>query len=181
MEIVTYLSRMLVMSVRARGLFRISAIVSIGLQLMPSLFVAYTGVSSAETNPAPEIYRLKDGEDVWKVSGSLNMTPHELRKYNSDKTPQEFSNISSGDVIYLPGGSNRKVEKETIDKGEYTLASNLSQAANLSTAGSDAQKNMAIGLLSSTATNEVQGWLNQFGTTRIQMNLDKNLTLDGSS
>lgn len=68
-------------------------------------------------------------------------------------------------------------------KEDEQVAQWLTQAGQIANSNhsTDAAKNLAIGSMNQVANSSVENWLNQFGHARIQMNVDEQMHLQGSS
>ncbi|EOG2477060.1 TPA: inverse autotransporter beta domain-containing protein, partial [Serratia marcescens] len=124
-----------------------------------------------------------------------NMTPDALRKLNQFRTfARGWENLRTGDELDVPvaplppvlweGKGNRKDKEEGAhDGGAYKVAGLASQAGGLlaSRDRSEAAASMARGVATGAVGGEVQQWLSQFGTARVQLDADKKLSLKNSS
>ncbi|CAM4152485.1 Ig-like domain-containing protein [Serratia silvae] len=136
--------------------------------------------------PETKVYILKAGESVTTVASKFNMTVDGLRKLNF---AQGFDRLQPGDELYVPLAPLPAVKWDDIAKEpqqdnaqQQKLAGFASQAGSTfaTQSGSDAATSMALGMFSGEVGNHIQQWLSQFGTARVQLDVDKNITLKNS-
>ncbi|WON76119.1 Ig-like domain-containing protein [Serratia sp. UGAL515B_01] len=72
--------------------------------------------------------------------------------------------------------------KRTASRGEQATATAASRLANVLTSNDATQsaENLARGVATSKGNEAVQEWLNQFGSAKVQLDLDNDLALNGS-
>ncbi|MBD2811408.1 inverse autotransporter beta domain-containing protein [Xenorhabdus sp. Vera] len=114
-----------------------------------------------------EIYIKKENK-----IGSINRQP--------DKDNERRSDIKNNKVDIVEGNNN-----SSELNAQYIIAKNI-QAAGIVLSSSPSQlteqaASYALGKLNSTVSSEVQKWLSQFGTARINFSLDKKGKLDNGS
>ncbi|HFO2535014.1 TPA: YrIlm family inverse autotransporter adhesin, partial [Yersinia enterocolitica] len=152
--------------------------------------IAATPISKATlVNIPTESYILAAGENVNIVAKRNGMTVDELKRINIYRTfSKPFNKLASGDEIEIP----RKTSPFSIDNQknkntdiplENNLAGYAQTGATVLSTGNAAKS--AEQLARSAANNEfnssAQQWLSQFGTARVQMNLNDDFKLDGSA
>ncbi|MGP2408196.1 YrIlm family inverse autotransporter adhesin [Yersinia sp. 2553 StPb PI] len=144
---------------------------------------ATTTLSYSSTEP----YVLGLGENVNIVAKKYGITVDELKKINVYRTfSRPFTVLTTGDEIDVP----RKVSPFSIDnnKGdtfsvENTLAGHAVAGATALSNGDTAKsgERMVRSAASNEFNNSAQQWLSQFGTARVQLNVNDDLHLDGSA
>ncbi|MCB5320256.1 inverse autotransporter beta domain-containing protein, partial [Yersinia massiliensis] len=176
--------------------FRVIAWVNILFQLLFPLSLSFTPAIAATpiskatlVNIPTESYILAAGENVNIVAKRNGMTVDELKRINIYRTfSKPFNKLASGDEIEIP----RKTSPFSIDNQknkntdiplENNLAGYAQTGATVLSTGNAAKS--AEQLARSAANNEfnssAQQWLSQFGTARVQMNLNDDFKLDGSA
>ncbi|WP_176555180.1 inverse autotransporter beta domain-containing protein, partial [Serratia marcescens] len=144
---------------------------------------------------ATRSYVLKDGESVDSVAARYNMTPEALHKLNQFRTfANGWGHLRAGDELDVPTAPLPKVVWEGDKKSsphatptsdnaaDHRVASWASQAGGLlaNKPNGDALAAQARGMATGAAGSEVQQWLSQFGTARVQLEADKNFSLKNS-
>ncbi|MGH1500475.1 YrIlm family inverse autotransporter adhesin [Yersinia proxima] len=170
--------------------------VNILFQLLFPLSLSFTPViAAAQTskgkiiNVTTEPYILNTNENIEIIAKRYGLTVDELKKINNYRTfSKPFSSLTTGDEIDVP----RKVSPFSIDNQknsntdislENKLASHAQTGATALATGNAAKsgERMIRSAANNEFNNQVQGWLGQFGTARVQMNLNDDLKLDGSA
>ncbi|WP_320407095.1 YrIlm family inverse autotransporter adhesin [Yersinia proxima] len=170
--------------------------VNILFQLLFPLSLSFTPViAAAQTskgkiiNVTTEPYILNTNENIEIIAKRYGLTVDELKKINNYRTfSKPFSSLTTGDEIDIP----RKVSPFSIDNQknsntdislENKLASHAQTGATALATGNAAKsgERMIRSAANNEFNNQVQGWLGQFGTARVQMNLNDDLKLDGSA
>ncbi|WP_227734688.1 YrIlm family inverse autotransporter adhesin, partial [Yersinia proxima] len=170
--------------------------VNILFQLLFPLSLSFTPViAAAQTSKATiinvttEPYILNTNENIEIIAKRYGLTVDELKKINNYRTfSKPFSSLTTGDEIDVP----RKVSPFSIDNQknsntdislENKLASHAQTGATALATGNAAKsgERMIRSAANNEFNNQVQGWLGQFGTARVQMNLNDDLKLDGSA
>lgn len=82
-------------------------------------------------------------------------------------------------VTVFPAHAAPETAKETAVSMPYSQE--LSTLASSTTSGTDGAKSAATGMATSAAASSVQQWLSQFGTARVQLNVDDNGNWDDSA
>ncbi|MCK6880134.1 inverse autotransporter beta domain-containing protein [Enterobacter bugandensis] len=120
------------------------------------------------------------------------MTPEELYKFNQFRTfAHGFEHLQAGDELDVPLTPLPQVKwDEPVNPGTEKnaeqqiqgMAGLASQAGNFlsSRPDGDAAAAMLRGTASGAVSNELQQWLGQFGTARVQLDTDKNFSLKNS-
>ncbi|EKN5096057.1 inverse autotransporter beta domain-containing protein, partial [Yersinia enterocolitica] len=132
-------------------------------------------------------YTLKSGETVNVVARRHGLTVSQLKRINQFRTfSRPFSALQTGTEIDVPDKNVRSktslLFKSASTDPEQQVAKTASQVGNMLNAedtASAAQRQIRS-LAVATANKEVQDWLNGFGTTRVQGNLDDRGRLEGS-
>ncbi|CAX57084.1 inverse autotransporter beta domain-containing protein [Erwinia pyrifoliae] len=143
------------------------------------------------------IYVLSPGETSASVAKKFRITPKALRKLNVLRTfAHGFDNLQPGDELDVPAvmpdgkpDSPAKTGDEQAatpplkdDEGAMKMADMASRAGTLlsNSPDGDAALSMARGQISAVASGQVQQWLNQFGTARVQLEADEHFSLKNS-
>lgn len=132
-------------------------------------------------------YVLRSGESANSVAYKFGLTVQELNKLNQFRTfSHGFMSIKAGDEIDVPTTpvqSPKRLTAGDIENETYHLAVIASQAGNFLShdPSGDAAKSLALNTATARANQEVQNWLNKFGTTRVQLNIDNKFSLKDSS
>ncbi|WP_353739756.1 YrIlm family inverse autotransporter adhesin [Yersinia intermedia] len=144
---------------------------------------AATTLSYSSSEP----YVLSLGETVDIVAKKYGISVDELKKINIYRTfSRPFAALTTGDEIDVP----RKVSPFSIDNNKGNTFSVENKLAGHAVAGATALANGDSAksgelLLRSAASNELkssaQQWLSQFGTARVQLNVNNDFHLDGSA
>ncbi|WP_160126118.1 inverse autotransporter beta domain-containing protein, partial [Serratia sp. Z4] len=178
------------------------------MQFALPISVAFTPIMAARAAQSPFMaagpevaslatlpYVLKDGESVDSVAARYNMTPEALRKLNQFRTfANGWGHLRAGDELDVPTAPLPKVVWEGDKKSsphatpksdnaaDHRVASWASQAGGLlaNKPNGDALAAQARGMATGAAGSEVQQWLSQFGTARVQLEADKNFSLKNS-
>ncbi|WP_207214247.1 inverse autotransporter beta domain-containing protein, partial [Serratia liquefaciens] len=178
------------------------------MQFALPISVAFTPIMAARAAQSPFMaagpeaaslatlpYVLKDGESVDNVAARYNMTPEALRKLNQFRTfANGWGHLRAGDELDVPTAPLPKVVWEDDKKpsphatstsdnaADHRVASWASQAGGLlaNKPNGDALTAQARGMATGAAGSEVQQWLSQFGTARVQLEADKNFSLKNS-
>ncbi|EKN4774952.1 inverse autotransporter beta domain-containing protein, partial [Yersinia enterocolitica] len=144
---------------------------------------AATTLSYSSSEP----YVLGLGETVDTVAKKHGITVDELKKINIYRTfSRPFTTLTTGDEIDVP----RKASPFSIDNNKGNAVSVENKLAGHAVAGATALSNSdsvksGERMLRSAASNELnnsaQQWLSQFGTARVQLNINDDFHLDGSA
>ncbi|CNF70240.1 invasin [Yersinia bercovieri] len=132
-------------------------------------------------------YVLKPGETVDMVAKQHNLTLVQLKKINQLRTfSKPFAKLQAGDELEIPQArSNLGLAPEnTALTDTQTTERNLAKAATTSAqmlnSGDKAAARQLRGLAVGNANQAANSWLNNFGTARLQANVDDHGDLDGS-
>ncbi|PVZ78039.1 hypothetical protein C9426_35210, partial [Serratia sp. S1B] len=171
---------------------RIIAWINILVQSLFPLSLSFTpaiaAVSSARpraTSMATEAYTLGVGESVATVAKKYGISVDELKTLNRYRTfSKPFTVLTTGDEIDVP----RKVSPFAVDSQQSDLTGNklagYAMSGGTALASGNTTKS-AEQMVRSAASNELndsaQQWLSQFGTARVQLNVNERAHLDGSS
>ncbi|WP_313905116.1 YrIlm family inverse autotransporter adhesin [Yersinia wautersii] len=144
---------------------------------------ADTIVSYSSTEP----YVLGSDETVAMVAKKYGITVDELKKINIYRTfSRPFTALTMGDEIDIP----RKASPFSVDNNKDNRLSVENTLAGHAVAGATALSNGDVAksgerMVRSAASNEfnnsAQQWLSQFGTARVQLNINDDFHLDGSA
>ncbi|HCR3448523.1 TPA: inverse autotransporter beta domain-containing protein [Citrobacter werkmanii] len=148
-------------------------------------------------------YTLKKGETPLQVAGRYHLTLEQLRLMNQFRTfARGFSALQAGDELDVPNDT-QPAQKNEYDKDtrqqaaalkkqeeqaqrEARIGQTLSAAQTLGQmldTGKPGEQavNMAKGMAQGYVNAAVQGWLNQFGTTQLQLSVDNKGKLTDSA
>lgn len=143
------------------------------------------------------VYILGKGETAASVAGKYNITLDELRSLNQFRVfSHGFDHLQAGDEVDVPVKSPVDARQGTKlpqpvsstsgndnqDAQAQSIAGYASQAGSFLSnhPSSEAAASMAKGMATGVADSEVQKWLSQFGTARVQLNVDENFSLKNS-
>ncbi|WP_253384097.1 inverse autotransporter beta domain-containing protein [unidentified bacterial endosymbiont] len=144
-------------------------------------------LQQADTTPLrTRVYTLAAGETVATVAEKYNMSPAALHRLNQFRTfTRSFENLQPGDELDVPLSPLPAVQWQ----GQDSPPADTSQAQKMAgvatqaghffadNPGRDAAASLARGVASGAAEKEIQQWLGQAGTARVQLNTDRNLSL----
>ncbi|EJG5926876.1 inverse autotransporter beta domain-containing protein, partial [Salmonella enterica] len=168
----------------------------ITLAFIPSTVVAQELMLQKRNNVEVQPYVINEGEGVDDVAKRFNISVKQLGELNQFRIfSRGFENVKAGDEIDVPVGylGQKNTDKTDFIKSgprrvsavsELTGNMNkmMSTGPDLATPGaSDSANNMTRTMISGAATTEIQQWFSQWGTTRVQINLNKKFSLDESS
>ncbi|EHN5889183.1 inverse autotransporter beta domain-containing protein, partial [Salmonella enterica subsp. enterica serovar Newport] len=181
---------------------RYLAWLNIVMQAAFPLAVAFTpGMAGAAGDPPPQaeqtlpltrVYTLSAGETVASVAEKYNTSLKVLRQLNALRTfAHGFDHLQPGDELDVPvspqapGKPDGKTltGRERADDPAMKVASLASQTGGFLANHPDgeAAASMARGMAAGAAGEEVQQWLNQFGTARVQLDTDDHFSLKNSA
>ncbi|MDL4916266.1 MAG: inverse autotransporter beta domain-containing protein, partial [Enterobacterales bacterium endosymbiont of Blomia tropicalis] len=188
------------------NLLRATAWLNIVIQLAFPLAGAFTPVMAAEhktrhflSQSGDEVplrtrpYTLAPGESVAPVAKKYNMTVEALRRLNQFRTfARGFDHLQAGDELDVPlaplpavawDDKHPAPSSETADPAGQSVAGLASRIGTFFSGhpDGDAAASLARGMATGKATGEIQQWLSRFGTARVQLDADKNLSLRNSS
>ena len=131
-------------------------------------------------------YVLVSGDTLDSVAKRYNLSVEGLRRLNQDRFFKNgFDQVKAGDIVYVPVAPvsdemARYLEGDASQNGAIT--SLATQASNfLSNGGHSSElQSMATGYFAGKANSEINRWFNQFGTSRIQLNVDDGFSLKNS-
>ncbi|PHI32608.1 hypothetical protein CRN84_05590 [Budvicia aquatica] len=137
-------------------------------------------------------YILKTGESVDSIAKINNLTLDELTQLNQFRSfSKPFKSLSVGDEIDIPRrislplmGSGNEVSDTIPPSPQEELLARGMMTGGALLSGNDtrgAVVNMAHSAVVNDVNNSTQQWLNQFGTARVQLNMDDNFRLEGSA
>lgn len=184
---------------------KLLAWINIGVQFAFPLSVAFTpsvaGAGSEsrflqKNSESPFIktkpYVLLQGETVASVAKRNNMTVNALKKLNQFRTfAKGFENLTSGDEIDIPLSPFpavvwEKSAKKSVPDENNSEESKLASLANRTGSffnnnpNGDAFSSAARGIATGEASGQIQRWLSQFGTARVQIDANEHLSLKNS-
>ncbi|HHL2712501.1 TPA: inverse autotransporter beta domain-containing protein, partial [Yersinia enterocolitica] len=135
-------------------------------------------------------YTLGPLETPASVAARYGMSVDELKKLNQFRTfARGFDNLRQGDEIDVPKAPLSMADRAAtlsapvrVDGTEARVAGLAQQTGSFfaNKSHSDAAAYLAKGIATGAATSAVNDWLGQFGTARVTLNADKNLSLKGS-
>ncbi len=149
-----------------------------------SISTAATG-NIIEVNIATETYILKTNENVDTLSKKYGLSVDELKKINHHRTfSKPFTALTAGDEIDVPRQrSPFSVDNNSVKSAETKIARYVADSATLLSDENTAKSVQQMAR--STANNELnrsaQQWLSQFGTAKVQINVNNDFKLDGSA
>lgn len=115
------------------------------------------------------------------VAKKYNITLDELRQINQFRIfSHGLNNIHQGGELDVPISKSISTKPDSSeDRNTRVFSGYASQLGSFlgSNPNSNAYSSLARDMATSTAANEVQQWLSQFGTSRIQLVSNKNLSL----
>ncbi|HDS5593159.1 TPA: inverse autotransporter beta domain-containing protein, partial [Enterobacter hormaechei subsp. xiangfangensis] len=185
-------------------LLKLTAKVCLSVQLSGIFMGAFVSISAA-ANAEPvthkelfashtSLYVLQNGENVGTVAEKFGLSVTELKKLNEFRTfSKPFEQLGAGDEVDVPTPTPQGA---IVTPGEKYTAAHLGGAgdekfwaqtsATMGTAlSSDDPKqsaaNVAGSMVTGAASSAVQDWLSQFGTARVDLNVDDKFHLDDSS
>lgn len=140
------------------------------------------------------MYTLGEGESVSSVAKKYNMPLDSLRTLNQFRTfTRGFDHLQPGDELDVPVAPLPEVRwddapatsvpgQNNDDTQAQRVAGYASQAGSFlaNSPNGDAAASMARGMATGAAGAEIQQWLSRFGTARVQLDADKNLSLKNS-
>ncbi|EMD4633333.1 inverse autotransporter beta domain-containing protein, partial [Salmonella enterica] len=164
----------------------------ISLTFIPSTVVAQESMLQQSNDVKVQPYIIQSGERIDDVAKRFSMSVKQLGELNQFRIfSRGFENVKAGDEIDVPasGGGQKKIDKTGVaekSSGVSELTGNMNQMMNTgpslaSPRSSDSASDMSRTMVSGAATAEIQHWLSQWGTSRVQINLDKKFSLDESS
>lgn len=179
---------------------------NIGVQATVPIFSAFAPalVHAAEksrflTAPAGQatldtkVYTLSAGESTASVARQYHMDINQLRKLNQFRTfARGFDHLQAGDELEVPLAPLPAVEWRddpqalalpSQDNAQAHKIASLAASAGAFLGNNDrgeAAAAMGRGMAASVATAEAQQWLSQFGTARIQLDVDSRFSLKTS-
>ncbi|BES34241.1 hypothetical protein Ef22C036LT_44480 (plasmid) [Escherichia fergusonii] len=164
------------------------------MNFIPSFAVAQSNTLQQWDNVETQPYIIKDGETIDNVAKKLNLSFSQLAKLNQFRIfSRGFENVKPGDEIDVPvntgtpgnAANTLPVKMLYSDSTSTNITRNMNKTTHAENFGfirsSDSANDIARTMINSAATEEIQKWLSQWGTTRAQVNLDKKLSLDGNS
>lgn len=152
--------------------------------------VAYA--SSQAKHHEQGLYVVQPGETAWQIAARYNITPEKLIQLNPNVPAREMRHLQAGISIRVPhsgvstlpdmGMPEVKNSLAPRDTQDNNLAQNLMQASGLANARTtDARNNMVVGKAAAAAGAQVEQFLGQLGTARVQLGMDSKLRTEGSS
>ncbi|TKI04713.1 LysM peptidoglycan-binding domain-containing protein, partial [Martelella alba] len=181
--------------------------INIAFQLLFPLCVVFSPAIAAaigqQTITVSEPYVLGPGETPATLAEKYHISLDKLKKLNQFRTfSRPFEQLTVGDEIDIPAqitdySATPAQLKNTAENNGLSLAPSaqtrysgaMSSFTDNAAVGARAPRDMtseqAGGMVRSTAAGKaaqtIQQWLGQFGTARVQLNVDDNFHLDGSA
>ncbi len=182
------------------GLTRTLVWTNIGIQFLFPLALSLTPSLSARANPgsmlaAPgqdpvNIYTLGPGENVRTVAAKFGLSVDELRKLNQFRVfSGGFDRLTTGDDLDVPAAPRKSDSRNAKNDAAIQQDAQAAAVAGWTTqAGSffrnnpdgNAAADMATGMASQKASEEISQWLGRLGTARVQLDVDHNFSLKNS-
>ncbi|ELJ8319706.1 inverse autotransporter beta domain-containing protein, partial [Salmonella enterica] len=171
---------------------------NIAVQTVFPLAVAFTPVmASAEVKVPPmypsavhtQVYTLGSGETAASVAKKYNLTLEQLKQLNQFRIfARGLNNIQPGDELEVPVMTPENVNADTNaiptanDRQAQKVAGVASQAGSFLSnhPDSEAAVSLARGMATGAAGEELQNWLSQFGTARVQLDANESFSLKNS-
>ncbi|CRY56901.1 Ig domain-containing protein [Yersinia intermedia] len=186
----------LVASYSPQQKLRVMGWVTLLLQLLFPLSLSFTPAIAAsispaatgnivEVNIATETYILKTNESVGTLSKKYGLSVDEIKKINHHRIfSKPFTALTAGDEIDIPRQrSPFSVDNNSVKSAETKIARYVADRAPLLSDENTAKSVQQMAR--STANNELnrsaQQWLSQFGTAKVQINVNNDFKLDGSA
>ena len=148
------------------------------------------GSSSLNDNYSAPImtrgYVLVSGDTLDNVAKRYNLSVEGLRRLNQDRFFKNgFDKVTVGDTVYVPlspVSDDMAHYLETGSSQDSGISSLATRAVQFFADGSHSSEleDMAKGYFSGKANGEINRWFNQFGTSRIQLNVDDDFSLKNS-
>ncbi|PVZ83715.1 hypothetical protein C9426_25220 [Serratia sp. S1B] len=171
---------------------RIVTWVNILIQLLFPLSLSFTPAiaalaasHSASAGVATEPYTLSAGESITSVAKKYDLSIDELIKLNNYRTfSKPFAELTTGDEIDVPSKrSPFSVDNQPNLTTENKLAGYAMSGGTVLASGNVTQSaQQAARSIATQAVNDAaQQWFNQFGTARVQLNVNQDFHLDGSA
>lgn len=178
--------------------------VNVICQILSPISMTFTPVivARAEVPPRPvytstQPYILRNDDSIASIAAKFNTTPAQLEKLNQFRHfAHGFMQVGPGDEIDVPNPAmekRRQHDEESAAQRSRVDSSRretwLQPPAPLMQAGmalasshpSEATTSLARTLATSAANEEIQTWLKQYGTARVQLSVDKNFSLQESA
>ncbi|MCW2482183.1 inverse autotransporter beta domain-containing protein, partial [Candidatus Symbiopectobacterium sp. NZEC135] len=165
--------------------------VNIFFQLLFPLSISFSpAMAAAIATPAhtfsdTEPYVLGPGETVDAIAKRYGVSVEELQKINQYRTfSKPFSSLITGDEVEVPRKrSPFSVDNQPPAETENRLASQAAAGATMLSSKNSAKsaEQMARSAANSEINNSAQQWLSQYGTARVQLNVNDDFKLDGSA
>jgi len=187
------------------GRFHIMVWINVAVQMIFPLAVSFTPAVMASASRErllrtdahrsslqTQVYTLSAGENVTLVAKKFNMDLASLRQLNQLRTfARGFEHLQAGDELDVPltplpevkwTSPSATAPHEGDDTQARKAAGYASQAGTFlaSKSSGEAAANAARSMATGAAGGEVQQWLSQFGTARVQLDADKNFSLKNS-
>ncbi|HGI5914120.1 TPA: YrIlm family inverse autotransporter adhesin [Yersinia enterocolitica] len=162
----------------------------LSLSFTPVMAAAPTSLMSNASIPTTEPYVLGVGENVDTVAKRFGISVDELKKINVYRTfSKPFTAVTPGDELDVPrrvspfSVDNDKTNTDRDTSPERALAGYAQTGATALASGDVAQSaaQMARSSVNNEFNSSAQQWLSQFGTARVQMNVNEDFHLDGSA
>ncbi|WP_143715159.1 YrIlm family inverse autotransporter adhesin [Yersinia massiliensis] len=162
----------------------------LSLSFTPVMAAAPTSLMSNTSIPTTEPYVLGVGENVDTVAKRFGISVDELKKINVYRTfSKPFTAVTPGDELDVPrrvspfSVDNDKTNTDRDTSPDQALAGYAQTGATALASGDVAQSaaQMARSAVNNEFNSSAQQWLSQFGTARVQMNVNEDFHLDGSA
>ncbi|PVZ87889.1 invasin [Serratia sp. S1B] len=162
----------------------VQLLLPLSLSFTPAMVAAASEHTTA-TSVATDTYTLGVGESVTTVAKKYGISVDELKKLNRYRTfSKPFTALTAGDEIDVPRKSSPlEAGSQPTELTDNKLA-DYAMTGGKALSSEDATKSaeeMARSAASNKLNDSAQQWLSQFGTARVQLNVDDHAHLDGSS
>ncbi|MCW2482655.1 inverse autotransporter beta domain-containing protein, partial [Candidatus Symbiopectobacterium sp. NZEC135] len=155
----------------------------LSLSFSPAIAAAIADSSPAFSSTEP--YLLGPGENIDTVAKMHGVSVEQLKKINQYRTfSKPFSALTTGDEVEVP----RKQSPFSIDNQPPVQTENRFENQAMAGATMLSSKNaaksaeqMARSAANSEVNSSAQQWLSQYGTARVQLNVNDDFKLDGSA
>ncbi|UUR73847.1 invasin domain 3-containing protein [Enterobacter asburiae] len=129
-------------------------------------------------------YTLKTGETPESVAKKFSLTLEQLQEFNQFRTfSKSFAQLSAGDEVDVPAANNVAAGAGKPDQEYLQTTTAAQQLGNILSADDSTRQasSLAREMATGAVNQEVQNWMNRFGTARVQASVDDRGSLDGSS
>lgn len=137
------------------------------------------------------VYRLAEGETVQSVARKFSISLADLRQLNQRRNfTGEFGQLKPGDELDVPLSplpvlrwDDEKTSPSGTEQEQQQKMANLASRTGTVLSSSSVKQagiSLAQGAVTSRIGGDIQQWLSQFGTARLQLKMDNHYSLRGS-